>query len=334
MARPRVGCPSGRILATVTPVDDDRLTGHRDRGASRAPSASRAPGASQDPSASQDRYGTDVLASGLHRRRAAVREVAAEPDLVIEETASGFCGAVVRVEHGTVTLEGRRASRVFPLGPGFLLEGEPVVLLAPRRRAAPAAPARTASGSIAVAGQRARVARAGRILVEGRHDAELVELVWGDDLRVEGVVVELLDGVDNLEAALAEIGPAARRRIGVLVDHLVPGSKEHRVAERVCSGPGGGHVLVVGHPFVDIWQAVKPGRLGLDAWPTVPRGVDWKHGMCAALGWPHADQADLAAAWRRIRSTVRDYTDLEPALLGPVERLIDFVTAADDATAG
>ena len=53
--------------------------------------------------------------------------------------------------------------------------------------AGPAARTRTASGSRAVAGTRARVARGSRIWVEGRHDAELVEHVWGDDLRVEGV---------------------------------------------------------------------------------------------------------------------------------------------------
>ena len=47
--------------------------------------------------------------------------------------------------------------------------------------------------------------------------------------------------------------------------------------------------------------------------------------MCAALGWPHTDQADIAKAWRRIRSRVRDWNDLEPALISRVEELIDFV---------
>jgi hypothetical protein len=64
-------------------------------------------------------------------------------------------------------------------------------------------------------------------------------------------------------------------------------------------------------------------------WPVVPRGVDWKHGVCAAAGWPHDSQADIAAAWRRIRSSVRDWNDLEPELIGRVEELIDFVTASD-----
>ena len=54
--------------------------------------------------------------------------------------------------------------------------------------------------------------------------------------------------------------------------------------------------------------------------------MEWKHGACAALGLPHTDQADIAGAWRRILSRVRDWNDLEPALIGRVEELIDFVT--------
>ena len=62
--------------------------------------------------------------------------------------------------------------------------------------------------------------------------------------------------------------------------------------------------------------------------------MDWKHGVCRALGWPHAGQADIAAAWQRIRGRVRDWNDLEPALIGRVEELIDFVTNADSLTPG
>jgi hypothetical protein len=83
---------------------------------------------------------------------------------------------------------------------------------------------------------------------------------------------------------------------------------------------------VLGHPFVDIWQAVKPARLGLAAWPDVPRSVEWKHGICAALGLPHESQADVAAAWRTILERVRSWKDLERPLLTVVEQLIDFVT--------
>jgi hypothetical protein len=170
------------------------------------------------------------------------------------------------------------------------------------------------------------VARASRIFVEGRHDAELVEKVWGDDLRLEGVVVEYLEGIDDLSAQLSDFRPGPERRAGVLVDHLVAGSKESRIASAVARSPLGRHVLVVGHPYVDVWQAVKPERLGLRAWPQVPRTVEWKHGVCQSLGWPHRDQADTARAWQRILGTVRSYADLEPAFLGRVEELIDFVT--------
>lgn len=276
-----------------------------------------------------DRYGADVLARNPHPSRKPVSvPCPAEIGMVIEDPQSGFVGAIVRIEGGRVELEDRnRRTRVFPLGPGFWVDGRPVILTAPRP--APQAQQRTASGSVKVAGAKARVALAGRIYVEGRHDAELVEQVWGDDLRVEGVVVEYLGGVDDLAGVVADFRPGPGRRLGVLVDHLVAGSKESRIAGAVRRGPGGEHTLVVGHPYVDIWQAVKPARLGLAAWPSVPRTVEWKHGICAALGWPHRTQADLATAWQRIRGTVRDWTDLEPELIGRVEELIDFVTQPD-----
>ena len=281
-----------------------------------------------DPSDRYGSYGDDVLASNWkNATKAVVAEVEAKHDLVVEEAGTGFCGAVVRIEGRNVELEDRFGKvRTFPLGPGFLIDGKPVVLKHPSVSRAGGL-ARTASGSLAVSNQKARVARASRILVEGRHDAELVERVWGDDLRVEGVVVEYLSGVDDLESIVRDFAPTPQRRVGVLVDHLVPGSKESRIADAVARGPHGANVLVVGHPFIDIWQAVKPARLGRAAWPVIPRGTEWKHGICEAFGWPHADQADIARAWKRILGTVTSYADLEPVLLGRVEELIDFVTA-------
>lgn len=275
-----------------------------------------------------DRYGGDVLAAGWRERgRRVVPDVPAARDLVVEVASDGFCGAVVAVLSGMVELEDRRgAVRVFPLGSGFLVDGEPVRLVAPVA-AAPTAPRRSASGSIAVENHHARVARPSRILVEGRHDAELVEKVWGHDLRVDGVVVEYLEGVDHLAALLDAEPPASDRRYGVLVDHLVAGSKESRIAEGVARGRYGAHVRIVGHPFIDVWQCVKPAAVGIARWPEVPRGIEWKVGVCRALGWPAEDQADIAAAWQRILAGVHTYRDLEPALLGRVEELIDFVTA-------
>ena len=274
-----------------------------------------------------DRYGTDVLADGwsTHRRREVPR-VEAAGELVVEVAADGFCGAVVGVASGLVELEDRHGRRrLFPLGPGFLVEGADVVLTPP----APATsrvPQRTASGSFAAPETRARVARASRILVEGRHDAELVEKVWGDDLRAEGVVVEYLQGIDLLRSAIDAEPPSAERRYGVLVDHLVAGSKETRIADAIARGPHGRHIRIVGHPHVDVWQCVTPRAMGIPRWPDVPRGTDIKVGTCRALGWPFDTPADLARAWQRILGRVNSYRDLDPALLGRVEELIDFVT--------
>jgi hypothetical protein len=258
----------------------------------------------------------DVLATPRRRRR--TPSVPAEPGLVVEDAASGFCGAVVRCEPGGVVLEDRHGRhRVFPFGPAaFLLDGDPVTLTPPRAPVR-AVPARSASGSVRLDGLRARVARGSRIWVEGLHDAELLERVWGHDLRVEGVVVEPLDGVEGLAERIAAFDPAPGRRLGILVDHLVDGSKESRLASAIDHE----HVLVTGHPYVDVWQAVKPASVGIPAWPTVPKGRDWKTGVCAALGWGNPGEG-----WRRVLAGVTSFRDLEPPLLGAVERLIDFVT--------
>ncbi|EFQ83590.1 hypothetical protein HMPREF0063_11253 [Aeromicrobium marinum DSM 15272] len=273
-----------------------------------------------------DRYGGDVLAGDWRRpSRGRTTDVVVELGQVVEDATTGFRGEVVGIDPqmGMVVLEDRRSTRrSFPMGPGYLLEGRPVALRPPAKTER--RPSRTASGSVAVHGERARVALPSRIWVEGRHDAELVEKVWGDDLRLEGVAVEFLGGIDDLAAEVSTFAPTARRRLGVLVDHLVPGSKESRIAAGLRGVP---HVLVVGHPYVDVWQAVKPDRLGLRQWPEVPRSVEWKKGICAALGWPHAEQADIARAWQQILRQVDSWTDLEPSFLGRVEELIDFVTA-------
>jgi hypothetical protein len=271
------------------------------------------------------RYAKDVLAPELRRPkpgRGPVPEAEAEPGLVVEDTEGRFCGAIVAYEKDSVTCEDRRGNlRAFPLPGLFLLEGRRVRLVRPKPK--DTGPRRTASGSIAAPSADAKVAKASRIYVEGKHDAELVEKIWGDDLRDAGVVVEYLEGVDDLEAIAAGFRPGPGRRLGVLVDHLVAGSKESRIAAAARSE----HVLVVGHPFVDVWAAVKPSAVGIAAWPDVPRGEPWKEGVLKRIGWPCATPADVAAAWRRILRSVSSYSDLEPELLGRVEELIDFVTA-------
>ena len=289
-------------------------------------------------------YPDDVLAQPLRPRRQ-VPEVPAEPELVVETADGAFCGAVVGVgkavdsgevwgsprQEGrsrrgsdTVTLEDRNGRRrVFAMLPAaFLIYGKPVTLVRPAATSAPKRRLKTASGSYAVDGAQARIARASRMWVEGVHDAALVERIWGDDLRIEGVVVEPLDGIDNLLDHVRAFGPGPQRRVGVLVDHLVAGSKETRIVDGLRRAGLDRHVRVTGHPYVDIWQAVKPDALGIDAWPDVARGTDWKSGICAALG-----VREPREMWRRVLASVDSFADVEVPLLRAVEELIDFVTA-------
>lgn len=268
-------------------------------------------------------YERDVLDDFDPRRKPTYPDVTATIGLVVEDRATGFCGDIVKMSFEAVTLRSRRNEhRHFRWkAGGFLIDGKPVTLV---RAAAPAGaaakkPGFTASGSVASAVPvPARTARASRIWVEGRHDAELVEHVWGDDLRELGIVVEPLHGIDDLRAAVDGFGPGPTRRLGILVDHLVDGSKEARLAATVRDP----NVLVTGHPFVDVWAGIRPKVLGLDAWPDVPRGVPWKEGMCAALGVP------FEGFWPKLRNRVTTYADLRPELVGAVERLIDFVAEA------
>jgi hypothetical protein len=271
-----------------------------------------------------DRYGADLFAGHPRRRKAEVPRIPAERDLVVEDAATGFCGAVVGFDRSYdgdfVRLEDARGTvRLFAMREAaFLIDGKPVTLVKPAPQTA-VKTNRSASGSVRVEGLRARVARQGRIWVEGVHDAALVERVWGHDLRVEGVVVEQLEGLDNLGPRLAAFEPGPGRRVGVLADHLVAGSKETQLTTGL-----GAHVLVTGHPYIDVWQAVHPAALGIAAWPTVPRGEDWKTGVCRRLGWGTPQDG-----WRRVYDAVSSFRDLESPLIGAVERLVDFVTEPD-----
>ncbi|MDD7384200.1 MAG: DUF3097 family protein [Actinomycetaceae bacterium] len=293
------------------------------------------------PQFSDDRYGRDVLGADPHDKRMHVFPVTAQPGLVVEDVASGFVGEILSIRKiaGTwvMTLEGRRSvRREFPLGRGYWIDGVPVDLQPPVITQADLAHQRgeklvaghtvTASGSLHTT-QRARRARASRIWVEGKHDAQLIQKIWGEDLAYVGVVVQELSGVDHLLEVLDEFAPSETARAGVLVDHLVPGSKESRIANDAMRIPG---VMVVGHSYVDVWQAVKPHAVGIPAWPDVPRGEDIKVGTLARLGWPHATAQDVGMGWARILDSVHSYKDLEPSILAPVETLIDFVTEPDE----
>jgi hypothetical protein len=260
-----------------------------------------------------------VLAARRARRTAKPPEIPAEPGLQVEHRVTGFAGEVVAVDPTAVTLRDLRGRRRhFRLNPGaFRIDGRAVTLVRPRRAPTTAATNVTASGSLATPRAAPRVARASRIFVEGTHDAELLEKVWGDDLRDLGVVVEPLGGIDDLPDAVRAFGPGPQRRLGILVDHLLPGTKEQRIAASITHP----QVLITGHPYVDVWQGVRPRTLGMAAWPTVPPGRPWKAGICRALGV----DADPPAFWRRLLRSVNSYADLEQPLVGAVEQLLDFV---------
>ncbi|TBW22257.1 DUF3097 domain-containing protein [Arcanobacterium bovis] len=282
-----------------------------------------------------DRYGDDVLRADPLRKPKA-REIPAEVGLLLEDVQTGYVGEVVRVskvagQWQMVLEDGDFKQRSFPLGPGFWVEGEPVVIVEPkvtpqRNDTQPRVVAGkfvTASGSLHV-DHKARVARPSRIWVEGKHDAQLISKIWGEDLAYEGIMIEELYGADHLIDVLKVFGPSNDHRAGVLLDHLVPGSKEWRIAQEAMKYPG---VLVLGHPYIDVWQAIKPRTIGIASWPNVPRGEDIKSGTLARLGWPHANAEDIGIGWQRMLDSVHSYTDLEPALLGRMEELIDFVSA-------
>lgn len=251
------------------------------------------------------------------RRRPAWPAQPATRDLVVRHRTSGVVGRIRRFSPQQVVLvDGDGREHALPVAAGaFSVDGRTVTLVRPAP--APRAPTLTASGSIAAEDRRARVAIPSRIVVEGLHDAELVEKIWGDDLRAEGVVVEPLHGADDLRAIVAEFGPAPDRRLGVLLDHLVIDSKEYRLAAEAATD----NVLIRGHRYVDVWEAVRPEVVGLEAWPRIPKGVDWKEGMCRALGFG----GTTGELWRVILGRVSSYRDLEPSLVGAVEELIDFV---------
>ncbi len=239
--------------------------------------------------------------------------------LVVTHQASSTTGAIIRFAPPLVVLRdasGRDHS--FRLRDGaFLLDGQPIALVEPPKQPKTEEQRFTASGSVDLGQVPARMARASRIFVEGVHDAELLEHVWGDDLRVEGIVVQAMDGMDDLPSLVRSFGPTPNRRLGILLDHLVDGTKETRIADQI-DHPD---VLICGHPFVDVWQGIRPSCAGIDAWPEVPLGESWKEGVLARIGY----QGHPGAFWKQLRNRVTSYKDLEPTLIGAVEQLIDFV---------
>jgi hypothetical protein len=274
--------------------------------------------------AHNDRWNADdIIAADLEAKRYPI--IDATIGTILTHRSSGTRGRVVGFTPGQrLVLEDPTGTRhdFTPHEGAFTHRGTAVALRA--ATTSPSSPLHfTASGSIDAGPSRARVARASRLWVEGVHDAELVERIWGEDLRVEGVVVEPLHGADTLADRVEAFRPSARSRLGVLLDHLIDGSKESRIAAAV-SGP---HVMVAGHPYVDIWQAIRPSALGIPAWPDVPRDVPWKDGVIAALG----HDVEAGAFWQSALERVSSYRDVETPLMTAVESLIDFVTAPGSA---
>lgn len=258
------------------------------------------------------------------KRRLAHKTLFVRPGMVLRHRGTNIIGSVVQFGEGVsiVLRDGSGKDHRIPVVDGmFEYEDVPVALRMPSDPVAPKAAAITASGSVDSGPLPARIARASRIWVEGIHDAELIERVWGDDLRYEGIVVEQLEGADDLAERVRRFGPRDGRRLGILLDHLVEGSKESRIAETV-NDP---NVVILGHPYVDIWEAIKPSALGISGWPQIPKGQPWKEGIIAALGV----NVDPPQFWKQILGRVSTWTDIETPLVTSVEQLIDFVTVPE-----
>lgn len=279
---------------------------------------------------SDDPYG-DILADrsvggirGAKRLAESYPQLRVESGLVLLHRSTGTRGRVLKFTGELVVLiDPRGREFTFENHPGaFAHRGETVHLVHKPRPVEGDEPRlqRSAAGALVDRDAKARTARASRIWVEGDHDARLIERVWGDELRELGIVVEPLGGIDDLVAETTRFGPSQDRRLAVLVDHLVPGSKETRIV----SGVDHPDVLIVGHPYVDIWQCVRPKALGIDSWPEVPRDEDWKTGVCSRLGWGTPQEG-----WRRVLAAVDGFADLESSLIGAIEEALDMLTEGE-----
>lgn len=160
-----------------------------------------------------------------------------EVSMVLGAHSSGFVGEVMKVGkvagQWQMELEDRRMRRCAGSRWGAAFgEGQPVNLLpalpasiAPRKKI-------TASGSFHVEHE-ARVAKPHESGWRSKHDAELISKIWGADLAFAGIMIEELFGADNLRQILSAFEPSDARRAGIMLDHLVPGSKEARIAAEI-----------------------------------------------------------------------------------------------------
>ena len=115
-----------------------------------------------------------------------------------------------------------------------------------------------------------------------------------------------------------EFGPGPGRRLGVLVDHLVPGSKESRIVAGVDLAVRAGHRPPVRRRLAggQAGRGRHPGVAGGPAGPAVEggrlrgRSASPSRPTCGGGSWPRCDS----------------YQDVETPLINSMERLIDFVT--------
>jgi len=256
-----------------------------------------------------------------HEKRS-IPTIHGELGLTVEVASADFVGTLTAIDARQVEVTDRRGRvRYFARTDGaFIVNDQRVTLLAPdlptpRTQTRPV----SASGSVSLS-HKARVARPSRIYVEGVHDAALLEQVWGDDFRLAGVVVQPLHGADDLAQHVAAFKPSAQRRLAILLDHLTVGTKESRLKATI-NDP---NVLIVGHDFIDIFAAVKPERLGIERWPDIPHGEDYKQGLATRLGY-----TDSAGLFQVVSQAVRSWTDFDQSLIRSVEEALDFVTKED-----
>ena len=204
----------------------------------------------------------------------------------------GFCGDIVTITAEAVTLRDRQGQhRQFRYKPGgFLIDGKPVTLV----RAGPRSQRRPA-GDQQRLGRRPPAGAAQRR--HGQPDlgrGQATTPSWSSTCGATtcaswGSSSSRCTASTTWSAWSAEFAPspaAPARGAGRPPRRRLEGGAPRRQVR----GPD---VLVTGHPFVDVWAGVRPQVIGLDAWPDVPRGVEWKEGMCDALGvsltdfWPH-----------------------------------------------
>ena len=153
--------------------------------------------------------------------------------VVVEHRASGVVGAIVSFKPQRIVIRDRHGKdhALVPRDGAFMIGGEAVSLRQANPLPSASGSQLTASGSLDLGAIPARTAMASRIWVEGIHDAELIEKVWGDDLRAEGIVVEQMEGMDDLAERMCD-GSASP-----LLMSLVPGRQ--LLAHRARTFPAG-----------------------------------------------------------------------------------------------